>query len=364
MPVRIIFRGLILFELRNDGTLVAELINKPEIKRRPEKETKSKPPGGPHEHRHDARIQIATDDETRSVLRPVDLAQGEDINIVLANQPVTTGPEFFDHVPRLGEVISAASIGGLKHPPTGTPDDRLVRNTITVRGGELRVRNVVMWDHGAFPLSGNLRDRGRYTASHVPLKFVGSRWQGHMASEFVVEHWDVSSVDLTAAGNLSKDKFVELGPGEALPQDKFPKKPNATGKVSHRVPYDTVEILITNYEVQEHKAVPWGLDFQWLFERVGYAPVDLSADFGLFERLGRAFDSGIYDNDRRLLLEPRPGVNNFDDNTVGLPFPYVPPDVALGTLKKLESSSDKPTPRAPLTKNEEEDRPICVGGFK
>ena len=270
-------------------------------------------------------------------------------------------------MPRLGDVIGA-SIEGVERPAKGYPKDGLVRNTIRVRGGTLRVRNVVMWDHGAFPLTGDDNDRGRYTASHVPLKFVGSRWQGHMASEFIVEHWGVNSVDVTASAQLRRRGFFDVALEQELPKNKLPSNTHAaTRTMNHRVPYNTVEILITNYEFQDHKAVPWGLDFQWLFEREGYAPVDLSRDLGLFDQLGTAFDPEIYNNDRKLLLNPPVGKEQSEDlneYVMGLPFPYVPPNVALETLEKLGNDNDTATPRAPIRSADEEDRPICIGGFK
>jgi hypothetical protein len=372
VPVRIIFRGLILFDLpetgKNKGKLVAELINKPEIPRRPaeeghdtppkDKAREHKAPHGPHEHKHGGRIQIATDHGT-NVLKPLDLDDKENLAISIPaavdDRPVRTAPSFFDHVPRLPEVMANASIATVRAAADKAlePNGDLVRNTITVDSGILRVRNVVMWDHGAFPLSGNRGphpakpdERGVRAASHVPLKFVGSHWQGHMASEFVVDVWNANSVELKST------------------KSEKPTKAKAKSKVNHRVPYNTVEILITNYEVQEHTAVPWGLDFQWLFEAAGYAPADLAGDFGAFQAMGRTFDRDVFDNDRRLLLEPVADENDLDDYTFGRPFPYVALGAGMETLNKLERGNAPPVPKPPLTSNDEEDRPICIGGFK
>lgn len=357
MPVRIIFRGLILFELPesgpNKGTLVAELINKRVIPNRPTKNTRKQPLRGTHEHNHGARIQIATDHGVKDVLKPIDLADRENIAITVpgktAHRPVRAADGFFDHVPRLRDVMDNASIPTVRRAAAKrplTPNDDLVRNTITVDSGVLRVRNVVMWDHGAFPLDGNRGARGALSASHVPLRFVGSHWQGHVASEFVVDVWDANLVKLASNKN-----------------EKLNRDAQAKGKVNHRVAYDTAEILITNYEKQEHTAVPWGLDFQWLFERVGYESADLAADFGAFHTLGMGFDRAVYDNDRVLLLEPMTNPDNLDDYTRGRPFPYVAPE-GRETLTRVQRGNNAATPRADLTSTDEEDRPICIGGFK
>jgi hypothetical protein len=144
---------------------------------------------------------------------------------------------------------------------------------------------------------------------------------------------------------------------------RFTRDAKAEGNVNHRVPYDAVEILITNYEVQEHTAVPWGLDFQWLFERVGYPAIDLSADFTAFDTLATTFDRDVYDNDRRMLLESATGSPNLATFTRGRPFPYVVSPQGVERLTPLNSRSVV-SPAAPLTSTDEEDRPICIGGFK
>lgn len=362
MPVRIIFRGLILFEIPESGDdkgkLVAELINKETIPNRPKKPTQDRPPRGPHEHNHGARIQIATDHGKRDELIPVELLNKEEITISLpaggTDRPVRPERSFFDHVPRLSDVMRNGSIDSVRRVADGPlqPNSDLVRNRIVVDRGILRVRNVVMWDHGAFPLSGNRGqagrpdERGRQAATHAALKFVGSNWQGHAASEFVVDVWDANSVEL--ASNMNQ---------------RFTRDAKAEGNVNHRVPYDAVEILITNYEVQEHTAVPWGLDFQWLFERVGYPAIDLDADFTAFDALAATFDRDVYDNDRRMLLESVTGSPDLATFTRGRPFPYVVSPEGVERLTPLNPRSVV-LPAASLTSTDEEDRPICIGGFK
>ena len=358
MPVRIIFRGLILFEIpepNETGKIVAHLINKEKIPNRldhMEDHGPHKAPHGPHEHNHVGRIQVAAGDGKADQPIPAGLLYKENITInVPGGEAGRVAQSFYDHVPRLSDVMGNPSIDAVRAAAHANASPRLnrelVRNTITINQGTLRVRNAVTWDHGAFPLSGRRGqggagdDRGRQAASHAALKFVGSNWQGHAASEFVVDVWEAHSVEV----RTDKDKGFE-------------KNAKATGRVSHRVPYGTVEVLITNYEVQEHIAVPWGLDFQWLFEAMGYPAADLADDFAAVERLGTTFDSEVFEHDRYLLLE-----RNRDDRlTLGRPFPYVVSPQGVERLVRLNPNSVTPLP--PLTSTDEEDRPICIGGRK
>lgn len=365
MPVRIIFRGLILFDIPTTGAdagkLVAQLINKPAVPNRPAKTIKArargKAPRGPHEHKHGARIQVATDHGTGDVLIPANLRDKERIDISVPGargRGVKTAPGFFDHVPRLSDVMANASIQSVRDAARakGPDDPTLTRNVITVDRGIIRVRNIVTWDHGAFPLNGRRgpapgrNDRGKDAASHVALKFVGSNWRGHIASEFVVDIWDANSITL---GSNNRSGFSK-------------KSATARGRVNHRVPYDTVEVLITNYEVQEHTAVPWGLDFQWLFEAVGYPAADLRADFAAFQTLARRFDRDVFDNDRRMLLESRDRSERLGSRTMGRPFPYIALPNGVESFTPLNSRSVSRARR--LSSTDEEDRPICIGGFK
>ena len=98
MPVRIIFRGLILFELPdtgdNKGKLVAQLINKRDIPNRP-KQTGPKPkdhsaPHGPHEHDHGGRIQIASGDDKTDVLIPLGFQDREVITVRVPDTATTS----------------------------------------------------------------------------------------------------------------------------------------------------------------------------------------------------------------------------------------------------------------------------------
>jgi hypothetical protein len=357
VPVRIIFRGLILFRFPvapdpDAGKLVAQLINKPIVPTRAGKRTRDKPPRGPHEHNHGAQIQIATDHGVKDERLPVDLVDKERIDItVLDNKgnavvggAVTPEKSFHDHVPKLSDVMANASIQAVREAARIPlqPNPGLVRNTITIDRGIIRVREIVTWDHGAFPLNGRRGqppgspdDRGRQPASHVGLKFVGSKVHGHMASEFVVDIFDTNRVALTSNKN-----------------SRLRRKAGAKGNPNHRVPYDTVEILITNYEMQEHTAVPWGLDFQWLFETAGYASADLAADFADFEAFATTFDRAVFDHDREMLLDVAPVTGR---RTIGRPFPYIAESVGVTRLTRLSD--------APLATTDEEDRPICIGAF-
>lgn len=355
MPVRIIFRGLILFSFPKGsepdaGKLVARLINKPDIPRRAGKETSDRPPHGPHEHNHGAQIQIAADHGVNDERAPLDLAPprngqpGERIDITFVDRddekkklPATeVGREssFNDHVPYLPEVIRRGT-DEVRKMKRGDPDDRLVRNVITVDRGMVRVRQVVTWDAGGFPIDAGRR--AQLAAAPAYLKFVGSDLQGHMASEFVVDVLDENAA-----------VRIESSVNKRLNRIHKPR-----GVLNHRTPYDTVEILITNYEFQENTAIPWGMDFQWLFEAVGYPAVDLEGDnLREFTTLGSGFNRAVYEHERRMLLDPVAGGDRDDTNTyrVGRPFPYLSALTGLTPLKQQLAATD------------EEDRPICIGG--
>lgn len=360
MPVRIIFRGLILFRFPqapdpDAGKLVAELINNPNIARRGKQETSSRPPHGPHEHNHDAQIQIATDHGKGDKRVPVTLkppafrgqqirTPGERIDITVLGvdgkpiSPTNVEPHesFKRYVPRLVDVIRA-----------GTPevrqmegrrrarDPRLIRNTIVLNHGQIRVRQLVTWDEGGFPLDPSRDPRGSRPALTGFVKFVGSDFDGFVASEFVVDIDNATAVNVKSTRN-----------------SRLTAKHNGRGQLNHRVPYETVEILITNYEYQENTALPWGLDFQWLFQAAGFEAVDLvGANLDDFAARGARFNRGIYEHERRMLLDPVDDSDRLESFRLGRPFPYLISTVGIEAGK-----------RAGVNSTDEDYRPICIGG--
>jgi hypothetical protein len=355
VPVRIIFKGLILFRFpkageHDAGKLVVELINKPDIPRRlktetPDKLRPGKPPRGPHEHNHDAYIQIATDQGDGDERTPVYLDTKDRIDIVCLDAsgkqmvPVQVGrdPSFVAHVPQLSEIIRNGTDNVRQmEKKRGARNTDLVRNTITVDRGSIRVRQVVTWDEGGFPWNGDPTLRGVRPAAPGLVRFVGSSLQGHVASEFIVDILDATAIQIKSAKN-----------------NKLNKDHRARGNLNHRTPYDTVELLITNYEYQENTALPYGFDFQWLFETAGYPAVDLSgANLDEFARVADRFDHDTYDNERRMLLDPVDTTGSIDSFRLGRPFPYLASVDQLNPLNKNITSTD------------EEYRPICIGGHE
>lgn len=355
MPVRIIFRGLILFRFpqapdADAGKLVAELINNPNIVRRGTKETSSRPPHGPHEHNHGAQIQIATDHGKGDKRLPVDLKPpgrnrpGERIDITVLGpngepiSPTNVEPHtsFTTYVPRLIDVIRSGTDAVKKmEGDRRAPDRRLIRNTIVLNHGRIRVRQLVTWDEGGFPLDPSRVARGSFPALPGFVKFVGSDFEGYVASEFVVDIDNATAVDVKSTRN-----------------SRLTGKHNGQGQLNHRVPYETVEILITNYEYQENTALPWGLDFQWLFQAAGYGAVDLAgANLNDFAARGAAFNRDIYEHERRMLLDPVDDSGLVESYRRGRPFPYLTSTMGLEAGK-----------RGGMVSTDEDYRPICIGG--
>ncbi|HUQ81761.1 MAG TPA: hypothetical protein VM076_11505 [Gemmatimonadaceae bacterium] len=344
MSVRIIFRGLILFRFpsgddKDAGKLVAQLINKREIPRRPKKATSDRPPRGPHEHHHVGQIQIATDHGEGDQRSPVDLDPGERIEIIAVDEnskplgasPVQRSPSFDVHVPRLGEIIAAGTPNVRAMPDKRTKrNDDLVSNVITVDRGTIRARQLVMWDEGAFPIQGK---QGASPSVPGLVKFVGSDFKGYVASEFVV--------DIDAPGVAIK----------GFKRNQMNRSYHGRGNLNHRVPYNMAEVLITNFEVQDDTPHPFGLDFQWLFEAAGYPAVDLSGDNLIeFSSFGARFNPQLYENERRVMLDPADQSGAIDSHRIGHPFPYLAPD------------APNLVGRARLSSTDEDFRPICIGG--
>jgi hypothetical protein len=216
------------------------------------------------------------------------------------------------------------------------PDNSYVHNTITIDRGILRVKEMVTWDEGGYPLptrtSHNDPTWKRGTLGALPttpakLKFVGCDVEGHMANECVVEIPDATGVELST------------GPGEH-------RRFHAIHQFNHLTALDTVDVRITNYPVQRAKPVPWGADFQLALIAAGYSSVELRDDpnFREFLAFAEEYDPALSREDRQALLEG-PG------NTRGRPFPYIVPIDPFARLSKLR-------PARPLT--DLDSRPVCV----
>lgn len=311
MPVRIVFRGLMLFHFPQTGPdagkLVAWLINQRAAK------GGGGGPGGPHDHR--AEIQIVTGRSSNELI-PTVLQPDVNVDIQIeGGEPIRRSASFNEHVATL-ETIIAKGTPPVQAAAKGPPNRELVQNVVTVDRGLVRVKDVMAWDEGAYPLKGG-PGTGNRASAPVLVNFTGSETQGHMASEVIVEVDQATSVRLTTG---KAPAALESG----------------VTKPAHRhVPPNAVEILVTNYEPPSGKPTPWGLDFQWLFEAAGYSSADLSGDrFRAWENL-RSYDERLFDTERALFLGAPP-------SAVGRPFPYVQSVASITSLTPLASPRNPP----------------------
>ena len=339
MPVRIYFRGLILFRFPKPGEpdagkLVADLITEPPIRPKGLKI----PPG---QDDHEAEIQVIMGNDVQELL-PHGLQRGArvEINIPGCTGGIQQAQSFTDHVPRISVLAGQAKLpGGNK-----LIDDYL-RATIVVNCGTIRVSDVMIWDNG-FPLPGIPGKPGDFPPAPAAVKFCGARMSGHAADECVLEvgGTDIVEIDSPAYPKLSR-LYRSARFRNQLAQE------------------NTTEIVIRNYEYQRSKPVPWGLDFQWLFARLGYGTANLTAEVdNQFAAMGAQYDPVLLADDRASMLPGR----------VGRPFPYIVPDAQLTGLTPL--SNNQPPPlgakkktrrrgvkgRSPLTGTKS--RPLCIQG--
>lgn len=333
MPVRIYFRGLILFRFPGPGEpdagkLVAELLTEPPNR-------KPGPAFQAGQDDHDATIQVITGEDVRRLL-PGNLNRAQqllphslsrqarvDITIPGCKGPVQRLKSFNEHVPKIDAL---ARMAGLTKDPGINPDDYL-RATVVVDCGTIRVHDVVTWDNG-FPLPGG--NRGDTPATPAEVKFCGVQAGGHAANDCVLE----------ADGDL-----VEISSPHDPPLHG--SKWQSTRQRNHFGQENTTDILIENFEYQRGKPVPWGLDFQWLFARLGYGEADLgAAEVNAFKGEARKYDQVLLAQDESSMLQ----------GTTGRPFPYIVSNQALVSLTPIRNLQTG----SPLTALKS--RPLCVPG--
>jgi hypothetical protein len=338
---------LILFRFPRDGDdagkLVAELISEPPGRKRPA----GVPKGQDH---HEAEIQVATggpelvlgrgQNQMRSLakveaprthaLAPFPLparrknaAHAPRVEITIPGRKpvgVRRSRSFYEHVPRI------AQLADMTTPPLalGQEDDSYVRTTVVVNRGTLRVTDVVTWDT-SYQLGA--------TALHTPsgpavVKFMGINFGGHAATECVLEVHDTDAVEI---------HWPE--------REDFARSFQSTRARNQLAPERTTEVMVRNYEYQRTSPVPWGLDFQWLFARLGYDTVDLGDELRTFRRMAQGNQT----------LQPllRSDLTSHIRGVKGWPFPYIVSHASLTPLFPL-------LPHSPLTaiKN----RPLCIPG--
>jgi hypothetical protein len=338
VPVRIFFRGLVLFRFPTTGPnankLVAELISEP-----PNRTTPAGVPPGQDDH--EAEIQVISGLNDRQLL-PTGLRYGAHVNISIrgCSGGIQRTPSFDAHVPKISRLATMTRPALVKGPE----DDRYVRNTITVDCGKVRVKDVVIWDESGFPLAqkGNI---GTVPAAAAQVKFMGVDVMGHAANECVVEAADTDTVAI-----------------ESPEQHEIAQETKSVRRRNQRAQSNTTDVLIRNYEYQREKPVPWGMDFQWMFARLGYSTVNLAGpEFDAFNAAAGSYDSTLLADDRRSLL---PG-------NEGHPFPYIIADNTCrlttlfpsGRLAGSHPPSGLVTLKPPgSTATDIDSRPVCVPG--
>ena len=332
MSVRIYFRGLILFRFPTEGDdkgkLVAELLTEPLDRGL---DPAKVPPG---QDDHDATIQVITGEDVRRLL-PGNLSRAQqllphslnrrarvEITIPGCQGGVQPLRSFTDHVPKIDTL---AQMAGLKKDPGINPADYL-RATVVVNCGTIRVNDVVTWDNG-FPLPG--ANRGDTPSAPAEVKFCGVESRGHAANECVLEaDGDVVEISSLHDTQLHGSKWQST------------RQRNQVGQEN------TTDILIDNFEYQRARPVPWGLDFQWLFARLGYGEADLGAEVNAFKGEARKYDKDLLAQDEASMLR----------GTTGRPFPYIVSNKSLVGLNAITYSQT----RSPLTGTKS--RPLCVPG--
>lgn len=317
MAVRIFFRGLVLFHLPKEGApgkIVAELISDPRRSTQPG-------PGGGRPHDHRAEIQVVTATGVQNAA-PQGLNAGAHVDLTIPGaKSVRRSRSFRRYVPKLANLVAQATNPEIPNVPRSDRDPRYVRNTITIDRGTIRARSLVTWDAGGFLLPGQAGGVGDAPAAPATLKFMGCDVSGHMANECVVDIPDADSFDLSSPNQPGLNKPYKAPP---------PNRPAA---------FDSIDVLITNYEPQRRKPSPWGMDFQWLFAAAGYGEVDLNGDeFRRFVDRALRFDSALFWEDWEELLE----------GTIGMPFPYITGEDALTSVASIATDIDA--------------RPVCVPG--
>jgi hypothetical protein len=343
------------------GKLVALLVNKrsathgTSVPKPNAKNAKARP----WEHHHNPEYQVLSDrasdvveksdGEDNAGIVPKSLPLGVNLEITAPNPPsglpdppaVVKSRSFLRYVPNLDNIIDHGSPEVLKlkagkRTPNLTED--LVSNVVKINRGTALVRDIVIWDEAAYPLSGNRLDRGERPRMPAVAKFMGSRVSGHMASEIIVQIDDANTVDVHAYRKLAAPKGKKAAKQTRETVHKRGHKGFA-GPNPH-VPEDTVEIVVSNYEYQRGTPVPWSLDFQWLFEVAGYGEADLAGrEFDAWTPFARKYHEGHFEGDRGHLLRKN---DVSGENTVGRPFPYLESHDALAPSTALTSLLERP----------------------
>lgn len=361
MPVRIIFRGLVLFKVTEgvNGRIVAKLVDVG---------AGTPPPSGTHSmsgmshasqpgdggaggghsplHRHESDLQVysrkADGTDLHEIGRLTRQANGQgNIDITfpdLTSPSVKRSQSYDEYCPRLSAIMNGRTdVPFPSEAPRHSDTSRMnafAPNTITVHGGTIRVREVVTWDGGAFPLPSG-RSAGVQIEAPAEVKFVGSSVHGFMASECIIDVPNADNVHIDGRiANLPRTTRKGDGEGEGM------------GKPSLSLPPRTVECLVTNFPPQRPKALFWSGHFSGLLEAAGYLPISLPSDeFNEFAALATEYD-------RDAFVEDEPLLNR------GFPFPYIE---KVGRDIRLAAVNPVPVPPSHVG-DDPWNRPLCPQG--
>lgn len=379
MPVRIIFRGLILFRIENrkteGGRIIADLIDPPHAaaSAAPTESTEaagSASRAASHIHRHQPEYQAYTGKKNEPEMLQLKPGRNVDIKIIGSEEFVDTDLSYDHHCPKLSQILDEADDPEFHGQPWREHDPDFVRTRVIVNRGIIRVKEVVSWDAGAFPLTQN-REEGLTTSSPALVRFRGSAVKGHMASECVIDVEDSHEVHIidSASPNLhhesddasrashephSTDSLSTDSPaGNEHGEHASPglgegsRRRILVGEAvgTPRVPPKTVEILFTNFSAQQAIAVPWSLHFPWLFKAASYTPrpvppkqlEEFEESARNYFRLNGMSDTQIDEAIQRELDLLEPG-------RLGFPFPYLEPEDSLTRLERIPEPKPKPMP--------------------
>ena len=248
--------------------------------------------------------------------RSKNAARAPRVEISIPGKPagVRRSRSFYEHVPKI------ARLADMTTPPLalGDEDDSYVRTTVVVNRGTLRVTDVVIWDT-SYTLGATALDT---PSAPAEIKFMGVNVSGHAATACVLEVRDTDAVTIHWPGKADIARGFQ-----------------STRARNQLAPERTTKVMVRNFEYQRTSPVPWGLDFQWLFARLGYGTVDLGDELRAFKRMARGNKT----------LQPllRDDLKSLIRGAKGRPFPYIVSNASL-------------TPLSPLTGTQS--RPLCIGG--
>jgi hypothetical protein len=285
MRVRIIFRGLTLFEFekgstknatggQNMGELTAWLVSDPDM-------------AGMPLHEHKAHLGILGRDVPGGTGRAQpkrDVPDELTLSLMghVLDPGVTVAQSFLDYVPRLGDLHWAK--------PT-TPTKSFITKKIVIPSGRIRAREFISWDwHGNTP---------------AKVAFMDTSFQGYAANEVVVDIGDDSDPN-----GQDKKKYLMMKHGSAREQLwSYTSGPQWDDDIEP----NTVELLFTNLTARRGTSVFWGVHLMTLFDFAGYPRRTAYADgtqYGAFQQAALAYDASEWVSDRNMM-------------GIGQPFPFL-----------------------------------------